>query len=116
LVIRRNGIWDLPKGKTEKGETSSEAAVREVSEECGIESPEIKCFLLKTFHTYLLDGKAILKETDWFEMTIDDDVVTTPQEIEGITEVRWIAIENAGMIKENTYPSILEVLTEAKIL
>ena len=36
LVIERRGVWDLPKGKVDAGETIEEAAVREVREECGL--------------------------------------------------------------------------------
>ena len=41
LLIFRNGMWDLPKGKREKGESTAENAVREVMEECGIPAPEL---------------------------------------------------------------------------
>ena len=41
LLIFRNGMWDLPKGKREKGESTAENAVREVMEECGIPTPEL---------------------------------------------------------------------------
>jgi 8-oxo-dGTP pyrophosphatase MutT (NUDIX family) len=115
LVIKRNGVWDLPKGKSEKGETADQAAVREVSEECGLESPEIHSFLLKTYHAYMQDGKAILKETDWFEMRVGGNVKTTPEEKENITEVRWLKPDQASLIKSNTFPLIVDVLTEAKI-
>jgi 8-oxo-dGTP pyrophosphatase MutT (NUDIX family) len=116
MVILRNGIWDLPKGKSEKGETSRDAALREVCEECGIDKPEISGFLLKTFHAYIMDEKVILKETDWFEMRVDDDVKTTPEEKENITEIRWLKPNQISIIKKNTYPLILDVLAEAKIL
>jgi len=36
LFIKRNGYWDLPKGKTEKGESIEETSVREVEEETGV--------------------------------------------------------------------------------
>jgi 8-oxo-dGTP pyrophosphatase MutT (NUDIX family) len=115
LVIRRNGIWDLPKGKAEKGETPSETAIREVCEECGINPPELNGSLLKTFHAYKQDGKAILKETDWFNMKVNGKVKTTPQEKENITEIRWLKPDQLKVIKANTFPLILEVMSEAKI-
>ena len=37
LFIKRNGKWDIPKGKMEKGEKSRETAIREIQEECGLE-------------------------------------------------------------------------------
>ena len=40
LLIHRNGLWDLPKGKQEEGEDISLTALREVEEECGISGLE----------------------------------------------------------------------------
>jgi len=116
IIIRRNGMWDLPKGKFEKGESPEQAALREVSEECGIESLEIKEHILKTFHAYMQDGKAYLKETDWFEMRVENDIKTSPEQKENITEVRWLKPDEVPSIAKSTYPLILDVLSEAKIL
>jgi 8-oxo-dGTP pyrophosphatase MutT (NUDIX family) len=52
LFIFRNGKWDLPKGKIDEGENPPEAALREVSEECGIAGQQIKKQLPSTFHIY----------------------------------------------------------------
>ena len=54
LMIYRNGFWDLPKGKMEPNESESECAVREVKEECGIDSLRVIKFLKCTYHTCLL--------------------------------------------------------------
>ena len=35
LTMFRRGVWDLPKGKIDKGETKEAAAIREVQEETG---------------------------------------------------------------------------------
>jgi len=64
----------------------------------------------------MMDGKAILKETDWFDMQIDGRVKTIPQEAENITEVKWLRAEMASSIESNTYPLIIDVLKEAEIL
>lgn len=42
LFIYRLGKWDLPKGKMEKGEHPDECALREVTEETGVTSLELK--------------------------------------------------------------------------
>jgi len=115
LVILRNGIWDLPKGKAAKNETSAETALREVSEECGINPPELNGFLIKTHHAYIQGGEAILKETDWFNMTVASGIKTKPQKKENITEIRWINPEESAEIKSNTFPLILEVLKAASL-
>ena len=42
LFIKRNGIWDLPKGKLENNESLFKCAEREVEEECGVNQLTIK--------------------------------------------------------------------------
>ena len=41
LVIKRNHIWDLPKGKLEAEENFENAALREVEEEVGLKGLQI---------------------------------------------------------------------------
>ena len=116
LMIFRNGIWDLPKGKNDHGESSEEAALREVSEECGLFQLSVNAEITKTYHTYLQDNKPILKETTWFEMISLDDEEPVPQESENITIASWIKPEEIKTVAENTYLSVKEVLTEAGIM
>ena len=52
LLIYRNGVWDLPKGKIEFGESYEDAALREVAEETGVKNLYLKNFLVTTYHTY----------------------------------------------------------------
>jgi 8-oxo-dGTP pyrophosphatase MutT (NUDIX family) len=116
LIIKRDGIWDLPKGKTEEGETSGETAVREVSEECGLESLVLKKFLIKTYHTYYIKKTPVLKETKWFEMSTNGNEKTKPQIKEDITEIKWLKKSKVSLILNNTYPSIIDVLLRAGIV
>lgn len=110
LFIFRNGKWDLPKGKIEKGEGVKHAALREVEEECGVGKLKIVKELESTYHTYDQDGKAILKRTYWFEMLCEDDSKLIPQTEEGITEVKWLSKKELEQVTENTYESIKEVM------
>lgn len=114
LFIFRNGKWDLPKGKIEKGEAIKTAAIREVEEECGITKLSIIKELPSTYHTYFLEEKNILKRTYWFEMKCADTSKLKPQTEEGITDVRWISKNNLTPIYANTYNSILDVLQHLK--
>lgn len=107
LVIFRNGIWDLPKGKVEKGESVKDAAKREVEEETGVEiikqSDDISDIV---YHVYYFKEKLILKKTTWYKM-IGVSANLTPQIEEGITEVRWMSsLELKNIFSINTYPSI----------
>lgn len=112
LFIYRNGKWDLPKGKIEKGEGIKKAAIREVEEECGIRKLKILKELPSTYHTYFMEEKPILKRTYWFEMSCGDDSKLVPQIEEGITDVKWLSSKKLKKVYDNTYESIKEVMKE----
>ena len=99
LVIFRNGLWDLPKGKVEEGESVEEAAVREVMEETGIARPEIVRKLTQTYHFYRWKDspQIFMKCTYWFLMEYKGNGKTNPQTEEGITTAMWA---DDGMIDE----------------
>ncbi len=113
LFIKRNGIWDLPKGHLEKNEKNRVAALREVEEECGIKNLNIERKLLKTYHTYLIKKRIVLKPVKWYLMSHKGVEVLKPQEKEGITEVKWANHEVEEELIKNIYPSIIEVLKKA---
>jgi len=116
LAIKRFGIWDLPKGKKNKGESTELCALREVSEECGISEPELKNLLGITYHMYFLKSKLVLKETSWFEMFHSGLDQLIPQIEEDITEARWFNPDEVSVITKNTYPSIIDILEKAGII
>lgn len=105
LFIYRNGIWDLPKGRIEKGESTEVAAIREVEEECGIFNLSIKKKLTTTYHIYFQD-KNKLKLTHWFLMHSDYKGVLKPQIEEGITEVSFKKESEVLEILEQSYANI----------
>jgi 8-oxo-(d)GTP phosphatase len=90
LMIKRLGKWDLPKGKLEKGETTEDAALREVNEECGIKA-QSKGHICDTHHMYMRKGRVFIKKTAWYLMHNIDDSKMNGQEEEGITEVNWFS-------------------------
>lgn len=112
LFIFRNGKWDLPKGKIEKGEGLEEAAIREVEEECGVNGLSIIRPLSTSYHTYTLNGFLVLKPTYWYEMVTSSTGKLTPQIEEGITDVKWLGRSEWSVVENNTFPSILEVMHE----
>lgn len=105
LFIFRNGTWDLPKGRIEKGETIKETAVREVEEECGIANLKLIKPLVTTYHVYF-EEKIKLKETFWFLMTSNYKDQLIPQLEEGITEVTFKNEEEIKKILPNSYKNI----------
>ncbi len=108
LIFYRRGSWDMPKGKIDKGETTEEAAIREVQEETGLQNLILGPLLVVTYHTYREKGKRILKKTYWYKMKTGDTVLI-PQTEEGITEILWAT---RGDIQEKFplfYPNIQDV-------
>jgi len=110
LVIKRRGMWDLPKGKIDPGESEKDAAVREVSEECGLTDIELGKLRCISYHTYKHKKQMVLKPTYWFNMKASQNQELIPQAEEDIEEVRWIKKEDIPKLYENTYLSIKEVL------
>lgn len=105
LMMYRLGVWDLPKGKLNKGEKVLEGALREVEEECNITVEAIDK-LPKTWHSYAYKGKKILKKTTWYLMNCTDDSLMKPQAEEFIEEVRWMTPEEAMEVLPKAYTSI----------
>ena len=114
LFIHRQGIWDLPKGKLEKGETIKNAAIRECEEECGIKQLSITKQLSSSFHLYKYKKGFALKQSYWFYMKSDYSKKLTPQIEEDIDEVKWFSKhEIETIIINHTYYTIRDVINEA---
>ncbi len=114
LLIFRNGVWDLPKGKQEPNEDIREAALREVEEECGIIAPDMKELICITHHCYHLKGNFMLKHTYWYRMAYTNGCAPKPQKEENIQKCVWVKVEDLPQYLSNTYPSILEVFGNIK--
>ncbi len=114
LLIKRKGMWDLPKGKKDKGEAFEQTAIREIEEECGINGPTINKFICKTLHSYSYKNKPVLKKTYWYHMNYSGNEELIPQREEGITKVGWKSFEKMMSIRGKTFGSINEVLDHFK--
>jgi 8-oxo-dGTP pyrophosphatase MutT (NUDIX family) len=110
LVIKRKGLWDIPKGKIDKGESAEDACVREIMEECGIDGHIITAPLVNTYHTMKWNGKRALKKTFWYMLSYDGKKATTPETKEDITEAKWMKRDEMLAIRGNTFGSINDVL------
>lgn len=117
LMIHRRGVWDLPKGKLDDGESIAECAVREVIEETGI-SGEINLGeeLHRSYHVYSYKGSKILKTTHWFAMTVREEWPLQPQAEEDITEAVWIAKSKLQETLCHTWPTIRDVFATAGLI
>lgn len=117
LVMHRRGMWDLPKGKVDKGEAIADAAVREVMEECGLKHVEIvkqgsgsRTPIAETWHTYEHKGEDFLKRTDWFLMEASSREELVAEAEEDITEVKWMTDDEVVQMRRVTYPTLRAVI------
>lgn len=106
LLIKRNGKWDLPKGKKEKGENIATCALREVEEETGVKKLLIQRFRTITYHIFKRDKQYFLKETYWYDMTTTYKKKLVPQTEEGIEKVCWKDEVTAKELAKSSYKNI----------
>jgi len=105
LFMFRRKMWDLPKGKLDLGESSRNAAVREIEEETGVKA-EIKGKICTTWHTYTMQNSRILKRTKWYLLQCQSDAAMYPQAEEGIESLEWLAYSDVQKILANSFSSI----------
>src|SRR5665648_872846 len=110
LFIEKKGKLDLPKGHIEPGEEPETCALREVSEECGIEGHFILKSLFPSYHTYTWEGISYLKKTNWYLMQYDGEMITEPEYAENITKVEWLFPDELNKIKNTAWVSLMELI------
>ncbi|MFL2524497.1 MAG: NUDIX hydrolase [Candidatus Neomarinimicrobiota bacterium] len=110
LFIYKRGMWDLPKGKIEFNHTTESTALREISEETGLKENDLTVInkLPKTKYYKKVNGEAFLKKNYWFIINYTGDPLTTlvPDQSEGITECKWVDLNNLDSIITNTHARI----------
>lgn len=111
LMIYRRKMWDIPKGKLDKGESIKECAVREVQEETGVKV-KIHTKVDSVWHTYISEKKYILKKTHWYSMKCIDDRKMAPQKEEGIKKVEWMDMDQIRIALHDSYRSIRYVMQQ----
>ncbi len=104
--------WSLPKGHVEHGETTEQAAVREVAEETGI-SGRITARLGSVEYTFTAQGRRIHKRVHHFLMVAVAGELSDA-DIE-VTEVAWVPMDE--LIARLAYPDERELIgTAARLL
>jgi len=111
LLIYRKKLWDLPKGKLDRGETIKECAEREVKEELGIDSVTVLDFLDTTTHGYVNRLSFIVKTVHWYHMKVSTETFV-PQKNERITAVKWFSIKRA--IEELGHKTLVRLLNRVE--
>lgn len=112
LVIRARDlkgrpVWTFPKGKLNQGETSEQAAVREVAEETGWRC-RIETELPKSQYWFQREGRRVRKTVRWFRMNPLEQTGQPDQEVD---EVLWLPVADA--VARLTYDADRKLLDTA---
>ena len=103
-------VLALPKGHPENGESGSDAALREIREETGIEARLIEK-LGDVRYWYQRDGKRIAKVVSFFLFEhVAGEPGGDPFEVE---EARWVSLEEAE--RDLSYRGEREMVSLAKV-
>ena len=111
LIQHPDGHWDVPKGKIESGESTHEAAIRELAEETGLKADFIEGFQSETFYQFIdKDGVSIDKSVFFFLGKAQPGTVILSHEH---LDFIWLPYDAA--LKLLTYDTIQRVLREAHL-
>ena len=104
--LRNQPVWTLPKGTLQAGETSADAALREVREETGY-ACEVVRELEPVTYWFQRDGKRIRKTVRWYLMRPVEKVGDHDHEVD---EVAWA--DRAEARARLRYASDLRLVTD----
>ena len=92
IATRGGSRWGLPKGAVSEGETSQQAALREVLEETGLEARILKP--LDTIEYFFRVGDTLIRKTVDFYLMVYTGGIMTPQ-LSEVDDVQWVALSEA---------------------
>jgi RNA:NAD 2'-phosphotransferase (TPT1/KptA family)/8-oxo-dGTP pyrophosphatase MutT (NUDIX family) len=117
-VARRRGVtWEVAKGKLEPGEPPEIAAVREVQEEMGTDTPmAIDRFVSRIRYPFTTpDGSPRLKTVFLYLLLAEAyELEFQPKEDEGIRDVAWFPLDEA--VRAVTHSSLRPAMIKAREL
>ncbi|MEA2236969.1 MAG: hypothetical protein QOC81_1693 [Thermoanaerobaculia bacterium] len=89
IATRGRSRWGLPKGAVSEGETSEQAALREVKEETGLDAEVIG--LLDTIEYFFRAGDTLIKKSVDFYLMHHLGGTMTPQ-LSEVDDVEWFPL------------------------
>lgn len=110
LILDPYGHWGFPKGHLEGEETPAAAAMRETAEETGLDDLLLHGPIRIIDWHFRFKGRYIHKYCHFF-LFESPAALVVPQEEEGITDHRWLSLEEA--LKLLSYDNARGVLKRA---
>ncbi|HET7710702.1 MAG TPA: NUDIX hydrolase [Thermoanaerobaculia bacterium] len=92
IATRGKTRWGLPKGAVSHGETSEQAALREVLEETGLEAKIVRP--LDTIEYFFRTSDALIRKRVDFYLMLHTGGNLTPQ-LSEVDDVEWVALSEA---------------------
>ena len=109
IATRGKTRWGLPKGAMTPGETSEQAALREVREETGLEATIVKP--LDTIEYYFRGGGTLIRKTVDFYLMRFTGGELRPQ-LSEVDDVEWVELSEA--IRRASFDSERNLLEKAR--
>ena len=94
LIQDSKDRWTIPKGHIEEGETAQETALREISEEAGVNKAEAVCWLGKIHFRYRRMNTLVLMTTQIYLVQALGDTDKIKKE-DWMNGIKWFAFDDA---------------------
>jgi 8-oxo-dGTP pyrophosphatase MutT (NUDIX family) len=106
------GLWVLPKGQVDEGESGEEAALREIAEETGA-TGRLVCKLGDTQYWFSWDGERIFKVVSFFLVRYETGRLgeIADEFRHEVADVRWLPLAGASALL--AYPGERELAERA---
>ena len=113
LLIRKHGLWDLPKGKLDRKEKPERCAVREIAEETGLNPAllSVRAPLCRASYISYYSFGPVNKTVDWFLLDYAGKLADplTPELSEDIDLCQWVELAGLAAIPPDARPYLAPV-------